>query len=141
MDVLSSETLTDAFNFCSQNPDVRVWLACSTRRTANELINSIQEAIDTDCMPGWVMWNEIPGRGRAALICYLQPEPSFIEIFVRDVNNETAVAAVGCDRVLYDAYMSDPEIQRLALAERPELPGKEESRTELDEFLNSFKII
>lgn len=139
MEVLSGKTLADALNFCDQNPGAEVGIACSTCEAARCLIDSIWEEVSNGRMPGWEMGRALTGVSKATLRRYLKPEPSYIEVFVPNIHGETAGRSF--HRVLYDANMSDHVIQELALTERLILPGEEETSAELDEFLNSFKIV
>lgn len=102
----------------------------------DEILAKISGFMD---MPGWEMGRSVTGVNEAMVRRRLKPEPSYIEIFAPHARSE----AVGRSfhRVLYDAHLSDYWIQELSCAERLTLPGEEETSAELDEFLNSFKIV
>lgn len=141
MDILNAKTLEDALVFCDKHPGASVGIACSCVKNADELINAFWAEITNGRMNGWEMGRAVSIPGRAKLVKRNRSGESSVTIFA---SHFVEIYGLRYNKILCDKDVPVSILEELYRAEWS-LGSKEVAEVddgkELDEFLNSFKIV
>lgn len=143
MDILNAHTLEDVLMFCDKRAGVHVGIACADEQSAHTLIESFWDEISSGHMSGWQMGRSVDAYySEAKIMRRTYAGASYIEIF--NASSLSAIRGRSYHMVLCDANLSSECVCELYLTERLSSQCEEvedDDGKELDEFLNSFKIV
>lgn len=152
MKELNSVTLVEALDFCNASRRANVGIILTCRKTVDELLDTFHEQIKAGHMDGWQVCRSFAGGAIRA------PSGGMIHVLSED----RTIKSSGCsfNMVLYEPgidhsvmawlfskqevplFSRNPVDDFLArYMSRPFVPQEPAVSEELDEFLNSFKII
>lgn len=135
MDVLNSDTLLQAMEMCEEYEGANICIAFKSARSVDAFVSAIYPEINAGLLGSWTMREGVRG-GYTVL---KSKNDSFIHLI--DIHDSRLLKGRAFHWVLYDDEVDKDLLQLAASTERlPPLYTIEESE-ELDDFLNSFKIV
>lgn len=136
MDVLSGNTFCQALELCSSFSDANVGIIMKNSRSVDEFAEAIYSEIQSGRMDGWQI-NKGIHNGYAVLKSSLD---SFIHLL--SVHDPERLHGRSFHWVLYEEGINEDALPIITSIERLLLPDEElKDSEELDDFLNSFKIV
>lgn len=136
MDVLSGNTFCQALDLCDKFSNANIGIIMKGLRSVDEFADALYSEIQSGRMSGWKI-NKGIHNGYAVL---KSSTDSFIHLL--SVHDPERLHGRSFHWVLFEEGINEDALPIIASVERLLLPDEEfNDSEELDDFLNSFKII